>query len=169
MNPKSHDPYKFENPLEGNKHSVAGRRHEKHSRHPHTILGAIAPDAAPGVSQNQQVPTARPIPLPPKPVDEILPTALPAKESYDEAAIVAKSAFHPQYVVPQSTINPVLYGTGGIADPNDPNPAPAVVPPANYDMSGKSGSKAPYVIIAVLCLFVIILIAVVLVLVASHK
>jgi hypothetical protein len=159
MQPKDKDPYKFENPLENKKHSVAGRRHErheKHARHPHTILGALAPDAAPGTNPNEIPLPQEPAPLPPKPVNEILPTALPAKESFDEAAIVARSAFHPQYVVPKEAINPVLYGPA-TGNPNDPE---ATVPAQDYDLSasGKGSSSAKTLALVFGLLFVLTLV-----------
>jgi hypothetical protein len=110
-----------------------------------------------------------------------LPTALPPEESYNEAALVANSAFQSHYTVPQATVNPILYGssTNGLA-----GDAGSVVPEEDYNMSmdgghGRNGSShtghgsgvsvTKVVIIVMGMLIVLLAISLVAVIVATKK
>lgn len=177
----SPDPFKLNKPTDRDnrkRHSVAGQRHSKHAtRHPHTILGAIAPDAAPIGDHDTPSQPARPAAPPLKPVAEILTTALPPEESYNEAALVASSAFKPRYTVPHDPLNPVIYGSSTMDASGNATPAPV---PDHYDISPngtpvaapvKKSSNTTAVIIIVSVFFVLLIAAVivVVVLVSNNK
>jgi hypothetical protein len=176
MNPK--DPYelsKFDDRNSRKRHSVAAQRHEKRAtRHPHTILGAIAPDAAPGIIGSDVPVIPKPAPPHHKPVDEILQTALPAEQSYSEAAIVAQSAFKPRYVAPGQQIAPIMYGSPTVGAVGD---ASNVVPHQDYDMSlnkpagshQHSSNTVAVLIIVAIALLLLVVAVVVLVSIMKNK